>query len=111
MATGGLPWYRRLVWDSSLLTRHGVSEHIGFDLDCAPRRHEVFLADASVDELPVEHSRTSFTKESFWPAGRTTHTPPWMLGLITQQDGRQKARFLMLQMDYRGAAVPGRWRV
>lgn len=79
----------------------GVSDTIGFDLDCAQRGMKVFLADASVDELPVEHPGLSFTKKflACWEDDTHTTLDAWVDS--TQADDRKAD--LMLQMDIEGA--------
>ena len=62
---------------------------------------KVFLADASVDELPVEHPGLSFTKKflACWEDDTHTTLDAWVDS--TQTDDRKAD--LMLQMDIEGA--------
>lgn len=41
----------------------GVDRISGFELDCAVRGIPIFLADRSIDALPVNHERFTFTKK------------------------------------------------
>ncbi|MEO1002606.1 MAG: FkbM family methyltransferase [Cyanobacteria bacterium J06638_7] len=79
----------------------GVSDTIGFDLDCAQRGMEVFLADASVDGLPVQHHRFAFTGKylACWEDETHTTLDAWVRS--TQPDGSTDD--LMLQMDIEGS--------
>lgn len=79
----------------------GVSDSIGFDLDCVARGINVFLADASVDVLPVDHSRLFFTKKflACWEDESHTTLDAWVNS--TQTCGNDAD--LMLQMDIEGA--------
>lgn len=78
----------------------GVSTTIGFDLDCATRGMKVFLADASVEELPQKHPNLSFEKKylSCWNDKSHSTIDRWVGSTLLQDDGSD----LMLQMDIEG---------
>lgn len=79
----------------------GVSDTIAFDLECAQRGIKVFLADASVDGLPVDNRSLSFTKKflACWEDETHITLDAWVDS--TQQAGDKTD--LMLQMDIEGA--------
>ena len=79
----------------------GVSDTIGFDLDCAERGIHVFLADASVDSLPLEHPRLIFSRKYLACWDDETHTT--LDGWVRSTQAANADGDLMLQMDIEGA--------
>ena len=79
----------------------GVSTTIGFDLACAERGMQVFLADASVAGLPLEHPNLFFTKRflACWEDETHTTLDAW----VRSTQNIENSGDLMLQMDIEGA--------
>jgi|RhiMethySRZTD1v2_1073278.scaffolds.fasta_scaffold20680_4 methyltransferase FkbM-like protein len=77
----------------------GVSDVTDFELDCANRGMKVFMADASVNGPPVNHSQFCFTRRFI--GGRTSGEfvtlPDWVHETVGGESD------LLLQMDIEGA--------
>ena len=78
----------------------GVSNIAGFEIDCADRGMEVFMADGSVEMPPAFHPRFTFTQQFIGPTTRAN--------FISLQDWVDKSlpdfgADLLLQMDIEGS--------
>jgi hypothetical protein len=78
----------------------GVSTESGFDLACAQRGMDVFLADASVDGPAATHERFHFTRRHVgaWSDATTMTLDEWVARAAIPATGD-----LLLQMDIEGA--------
>lgn len=77
----------------------GVSDIAGFELDCAKRGMQVYMADASVEKPPSDHSQFSFIKKFI---GATTHGEFISLEDWVNSSIDEKRSDLLLQMDIEG---------
>ena len=79
----------------------GVSDAIGFDLDCAQRGMKVFMADASVNGLPSENPSLAFTKKFLgcWDDQDHTTLDSW----VNATKAEAGTGDLLLQMDIEGS--------
>jgi hypothetical protein len=77
----------------------GVCDESGFELACAQRGMDVFLADGSVDSPPISHPRFSFVKMhvGMIDSARTTTLDRWI-----DSAGIGHSEDLLLQMDIEG---------
>ncbi|MGF1484903.1 MAG: FkbM family methyltransferase [Opitutales bacterium] len=77
----------------------GVSDRSGFEIDCAERGMDVFLADASVDGPAENHPRFTFTKKFLGgsPDARFMTLDQWVSQSLADSDAE-----LLLQMDIEG---------
>jgi hypothetical protein len=78
----------------------GVSTEAGFEMDCASRGIDVFMADWSVEESPASHPRFSFLKKYL---GNSTYGTFISLDEWVNSTGVPPSADLMLQMDIEGA--------
>lgn len=78
----------------------GVSTESGFDLACARRGMDVFLADASVEAPAAAHERFHFTRRHVgaWSDDTTMTLDEWVVRAEVPVEGD-----LLLQMDIEGA--------
>jgi len=81
----------------------GVSTESGFELECAERGMDVFLADGSVTTPPVDHSRFRFTRKHIGLVddAHTVTLDAWILETGVHEDDD-----LLLQMDIEGFEYP-----
>jgi hypothetical protein len=77
----------------------GVSTVAGFELDCAKKGMEVFMADASVAKPPVSHPNFHFIQKFIGASSRETFISleDWV-----QHSGIDPTADLLLQMDIEG---------
>lgn len=79
----------------------GVSSECGFDLEIAGRGIDVYMADASVDGPPIQHSRFEFVKKFLDTyESATTTTLDQFCRVIPDHSSQHD---LVLQMDIEGA--------
>lgn len=83
----------------------GVADESGFEMDCANRGMDVYLADGSVDAPSVDHPLFHFTRRHLTGDGESTADgmfmtlEDWMNASLPKGD---KSSDLMLQMDIEG---------
>lgn len=81
----------------------GVSTEAGFELQCAERGMDVFLADGSVNAPPVNHRRFRFTQKHI---GLVDDQHTITLDSWISEAGIDEDDDLLLQMDIEGLSTP-----
>jgi len=78
----------------------GVNTEAGFELDCANRGMNVFLADLTVEKPPLKHERFHFTKKFIGSSSSSEYMTmdEWVKASLSEDESD-----LLLQMDVEGA--------